>query len=46
MQFRYCNLISRLARKDAEFHAALAGGIPLWMCGFLVSGSSWTESNV
>ena len=30
MQFRYCNLISRLARKDAEFHAALAGGIPLW----------------
>ena len=29
MQFRYCNLISRLARV-AEFHAALARGIPPW----------------
>ena len=43
MQFRYCNLISRLARV-AEFHAALSPAeFPRGLCGFLVSGSSWTE---
>jgi hypothetical protein len=35
MQLRYCNLISRLAREDAEFNAALVRGIPPWtVCVF------------
>jgi hypothetical protein len=37
MQFRYCNLISRLAREDEEFHAVLARGTPpwtVWVSGF------------
>src|SRR5215813_3298851 len=38
---RYCNLIIRLAREDVEFHAALK--FYSGLCGFLVSGSSWTE---
>jgi hypothetical protein len=43
MQYRHCNLISRLAREDTEFSAALARGIRLWTCDFSVSESSWTE---
>jgi len=38
MQFRYCN-IGRLAREDAEFHAALVRGIPPWTVDILQCGS-------
>ena len=36
MQFRYCNLMSRLAREDEEFHAVLARTPPwtVWVFSF------------
>jgi hypothetical protein len=35
--------ISSAGLWNAEFHAALVRGFQRGLCGFLISGSSWTE---
>ena len=43
MQFRYCNLIIRLVVRTRNFTQYSPAELHLGLCGFLVSGSSWTE---